>query len=40
MDQIAPAIALTTLGELMEILDIVSGKWQCCKGHHYQNVVI
>jgi len=31
MDQYAPVTALTTLGELMEIRDSVSGKSQCHK---------
>jgi len=38
IDQFASATALTSFVELMEMRNSVSGKFQCRKQHHKQNV--
>jgi hypothetical protein len=40
MDQFAPAAVPTTLGELLEIHESISGKLQCHKEHHKDTVAI
>jgi len=40
MDQFAPATAPTTFGELMEIHDGESGKWQCHVDLHEQKETV
>jgi len=40
MDELAPATALTTFGELMEIFDCVNRKLQCHKDLHELKLAI